>query len=75
MFEVGPENVMPVLDLLQRGMEFSLQLFGDTAAEDLADLVRREPPQPDLAGTLEDAVDREIPLEDELRQYSIWLTA
>ena len=57
---------MPVLDLLQRGVELPLQLLGDADAEDLADLVRGQPPQPDLAGAFEDAVDGEVALEDEI---------
>src|ERR1035437_9729193 len=40
MFEVGPEDMVPVLDLLQRGVEFSLQFLGDADAEDFADVVR-----------------------------------
>src|ERR1019366_2366848 len=46
MFEVGPEDMVPVLDLLQRGVEFPLQFLGDADAEDFADLVRGQPPQP-----------------------------
>ena len=57
MFEVGPEDMMPVLDLLQRGVEFPLQFLGEADAEDLTDLVRGQPPQPNLAGAFEDAVD------------------
>ncbi len=57
---------MPVLDLLERGVEFPLQFLGDADAEDLADLVRGQPPQPDLAGPFEDAVNGEVALEDEI---------
>jgi hypothetical protein len=39
MFEVGPEDMVPVLDPLQRGVEFPLQFLGDADAEDFADLV------------------------------------
>ena len=35
-------------------------------AENLADLVRGQPPQPNLAGTFEDAVDGEVAFEDEI---------
>src|SRR5258708_37495303 len=66
MFEVGPEDMMPVLDLLQRGVELALQFLGDAYAEDLADLVRGQSPQPNLAGAFENAMDGEVALEDEI---------
>src|SRR5271157_131428 len=47
-------------------MEFPLQFLGNADAENLADLVRGQPPQPNLAGTFEDAVDGEVALEDEI---------
>jgi hypothetical protein len=43
MFEAGAEDGMPVLDLLQRGVEFPLRFPGEADAEDLADLVRGYP--------------------------------
>src|SRR3954471_21442947 len=58
--------MMAVLDLLQRGIEFPLQLLGDADAEDLADLVRGQPTQPNLAGAFEDAVDGEVALDNEI---------
>lgn len=58
--------MMAVLDLFQRGVELSLQLPGDAAAEDLADFVRGEAPQPDFARPFEDTVNGESPLEDEI---------
>jgi len=58
--------MMPVLDLLQRGVEFPLQLFGDAAAEDLRDLVGGQPLEAHLATTLEDPVNGEVALEDEI---------
>jgi hypothetical protein len=66
VFEVGPEDMMAVFDLLQRGVELPLELLGDAAAEDFADLVGGESPQPDLAGALEDPVNGEAALEDEI---------
>src|SRR5580704_15676803 len=62
----GTEEVMPVLDPLQRGVELPLQFPGDADAEDLADLVPGQTPQPNLAGTFEDAMDGEVALEDEI---------
>src|SRR6266699_1890845 len=51
VFEVGPEDMMPVFDLVQGGVEFALQLLGDAAAEDLGG---RQPPESNLAGAFED---------------------
>jgi hypothetical protein len=73
--EVGAEDVMPVLDLLQGGGEFAVQFLGDAAAEDLGDLVGGQPPESNLAGAFEDAVNGKWRLKMELRQYPIWLTA
>jgi hypothetical protein len=36
---VGTKDVMPVLDLLEGGVEIAMELFGDARAEDLRDLV------------------------------------
>ena len=58
--------MMAVLDLLQRRVELALEFLGQAGAEDLGDLVSGHPPQTHLAGTLEDFVDREVPLEDEI---------
>ncbi len=66
MFEVGPKDMMPVFDLLEGGVEFALQLLGDAAAEDLRDLVGRQPPESNLAGAFEDPVNGEVALEDEI---------
>jgi hypothetical protein len=61
-----PENVMPVLDLIDRHRQFSAQSLIQPDAEDLADAVGREPPQSDFATTLEDFVDGEVAFEDEV---------
>src|SRR6266545_1623659 len=66
MFEVGPEDMMAVLDLLQGGVEFALQLLGDATAEDLRDLVGRQSPESNLAGAFEDPVNGGVALEDEI---------
>ena len=63
--------MMSVLDLLQCGIEFPFQFLGEADAEDLADLVCAEPPQPNLAGPFEDTVNGEAALEDEIAEYSI----
>jgi hypothetical protein len=57
---------MAVFDLLQRGIQLTLQLPRDAAAEDFGDPVGRHPPEPDLAGALEDPVDGETSPEDKV---------
>jgi hypothetical protein len=49
MFPVRPENVMPVLDLIDHRGQFPAQSLIQPDAEDLADAVRRQPPKTDLA--------------------------
>ena len=66
VIEVGAEDVAPVLDRPQRGVEFLLQLFGDADAEDLADHLRGQTTQLNLAGAFEDAVDGEMALAAEI---------
>jgi len=66
VFAVGAEDVMAVLDLLQGGVELALQFLGDAAAEDLRNLVGRQPPESNLAGAFEDSVNGEVALEDEI---------
>jgi len=66
VFEIGAEDVMPVLNLLQRRVELPLQFLGEADPEDLADLVGGQPPQPHLAGTFDDVVDGEVALEDKI---------
>lgn len=57
---------MPVLDLMDHRRKLSPQSFVQPDAEDLADPVGRQPPQTDLATTLEDFVDREVATENEV---------
>jgi hypothetical protein len=66
MLPIGAKDVVPVLDLLERRGELALELFGDTAAEELRDLVGRKTPEPQLTAALEDLVDRKVALEDEV---------
>ena len=63
---VRPENVMAVLNLLQRSVELALQLLRDATAKDLGDFVGRHPPESHLAGALEDLVDGETSPEDKV---------
>src|SRR3979411_731623 len=46
---VGAEDVMAMLDLIDDRGEFPMQPFIEPHAEDLADPVRRQPPQADFA--------------------------
>ena len=63
---IGAEDVMAMLDLIDDRGEFSLQPFVQPHAEDLADPVRRQPPEADFAAAFEDLVNREVPFEDEI---------
>jgi hypothetical protein len=66
IFPVGPKDVMPMLDLLQGGVQLAGQAAGDAGAEDFRDLLGGEAPQPQLAGALEEAMDGKVALEDEI---------
>ncbi len=64
--EVGAEDVMAVLDLVDDGGQLAMQPATDPFAEDRADLVGAEPPQADLAAALEQLVDGKVAPEDEV---------
>jgi len=66
VFEVGAEDMMAMFDAVDDGGELALHPAVDACAEDLGDLVGGQPPQADLAATLEQFVDREAALEDEV---------
>ena len=66
VLEVGTEDVMAVLDLLDYRGKLATHSAVQPLAEDLGDLVRRQPPEPQLAAALEQLVDREVALEDEV---------
>src|SRR5262249_4871715 len=57
---------LTVLDLVDDGGKLAAHSAVQPLAEDLRDLVRRQPPQPELAASLEQLVDREVALEDEV---------
>jgi hypothetical protein len=46
VFPARPENMMTVLDPVDHRREFSVQPFVQPDAEDFADPIRRQPPQP-----------------------------
>ena len=58
--------MVAVFDLLDDSREFPAQSFVQPDAEDLADPVRRQPPQTNLATSLEDLVNREVAPEDKI---------
>ena len=63
---VDAEDMMPLFQLVEGGMQLPLEPFGQAQAKQLGDLLGGEQPEPELAGALEDLVDREAPLEDEV---------
>src|SRR6266849_124751 len=63
---VSAVDMVAVLDLIDDGAELATELLDQTEAEDLADLVRGQTPQPQLAGTLENLVNGGVPFEDEI---------
>jgi hypothetical protein len=66
VLEVGAEDVMAVLDTIDDGGELAAHSAVDTRAEDLGDLVGRQPPQAELAAAFEQLVDGKVALEDEV---------
>jgi hypothetical protein len=64
--EVGAEDVMAVLDLVDDRGQLAMHPTTDPLAEDRADLVGAEPPQADLAAALEQLVDGKVTPEDEV---------
>src|SRR5215467_344839 len=66
IFPVGPEDVMPMLDLLQGGVQLAPQSAGDPGAKDFRDLVSSEAPQAKLTTALEEAMDGEMAFENEV---------
>ena len=59
ILEVGAEHVMAVLDAVDDGGELAVHPAMNARAEDLGDLVGRQPPQTELAAAFEQLVDRE----------------
>src|SRR5215469_12049560 len=66
IFPVGPKDVMPMLDLLQGGVQLAGQAAGDPGAEDFRDLLGRKTPQAQFATALEEAMNGEVAFEDEI---------
>src|SRR3954454_3689648 len=62
--EVGAEDMMAMLDLIDDGGELAAVPAVDAGAEDRNDLVGSEPPQTEFAAALEQIVNRKVALED-----------
>src|SRR5258705_472199 len=58
--------MVAVLNLIDDGGQFAFGLAAQPHAEDLADPVGGQSPESEFAGTFEDFVDGEVPLEDEV---------
>ena len=63
---VGAVDVVAMLALIDDGAELAAERLGQSDCEDLADFVRGQAPQPQLAGTLKDFMDGEVAFEDEI---------
>ena len=66
VFPIGSEDVMSMLDLLDDSRQFAAQSLVEPDAEDLADAMGRQTPEPEFTGSLEDLVDGEVTFEDEV---------
>ncbi len=64
--EVGAEDMMAVLDLVDDRGQLAMHPATDPLAEDRGDLVSAEPPQAEFAAALEQLVDGKVALEDEV---------
>src|ERR1700740_758656 len=57
ILEVGANDMVPVVDATDDGGELAVHSPVHPSAEDLSDLVRRQPPQAELAAAFEQLVD------------------
>ena len=64
--EVGAEDMMAMLDLIDDGGELAAYLAIEALAEDRGDLVGGQPPQAEFAAALEQFVDGKVALENEV---------
>ena len=67
--------MMTVLDAIDEGGELAVHSTAHAGAEDLGDLVGRQPPQAEFAAAFKQLVDGKWRLKMKLRQYSIWAIA
>ena len=64
--EIGAEDMMAMLDLIDNGGELAAVPAVQAGAENLGDLVGGEPPQAEFAASLEQLVDGKVALENEV---------
>src|SRR6266516_835205 len=62
--EIGAEDMMTMLDLIDDGGELAAVPAVQAGAEDLGNLVGCEPPQAEFTTSLEPLVDRKLALEN-----------
>src|SRR5262249_18555339 len=72
VFEVSAEDMMAVLDTIDDGGEFALHSAVYARAEDLGDLIGRQPPQAHSQLRSNSLWIGKLRLKMKLRQYSIW---
>ena len=58
--------MMTVLDAIDDGGQLALHPTAHAGAEDLGDLVGRQPPQAEFAAAFKQLMDRKVALEDEV---------
>ena len=73
--EIGAEDVMAMLDLIDNGSELAAVPAVQAGAEDLGNLVGGEPPQAEFTTRSNSLWMGKLRLKIKLRQYSIWLMA
>lgn len=64
--EIGAEDMMAMLDLIDNGSELAAVPAVQAGAENLGDFVGGEPPQAEFAASLEQLVDGKVALENEV---------
>jgi len=64
--EVGAEDMMAMLDLIDDGGQLAAVPAVQAGAEDLGNLIGGESPQAEFATSLEQLVDGEVPLENKV---------
>src|SRR5208337_4450871 len=64
--EVGAEDMMAVLDLVDDRGQFAAHAAIEPRAEDRSDLIGAEPPQAELAAALEQLMDGKVAFEGEV---------
>src|SRR5260370_37075049 len=66
VFPIGSEDGMSMLDLLDDRRQVAAQSLVEPDAEDLANAMGRQTPEPEFTASPEDLVDGEVTVEDEV---------